>query len=428
MDANARSIPNLAAPPRDDAWVVDRGYARLALIIWGLGYAYTLLLPLMSFRMTWAPPILLAFWILFRRFTYASAVFANVNVGMTLLLGWCMLSAMWSPLPGFAFTQAMSITGISLIALAFSVSAWNPLRFERALMGSSTAILVASLVLALLVPGIGHDSDGLWRGVTYQKNGLGQAAVIGLLIWTYLWAARKIGVGTSLAGIALSVLLLIQTWSSTSLILGFGTFVFILLQLRPPLRSGSRFSPAALVMVALPTVAILVALVASNVDFFAQAVGKDATFTGRTQIWSALFDEIRRHPALGTGFSSYWSEPVYRSSGASYVSQLLGWQIPNGHNGYIDLVNEVGLVGLALFAAFVFLHIRDIGRLAQFDPQAAVLHRTLLLYVLLANLSETGLFHPVATTHVLLVYSSLEVSRRLFERRLRTTLRPRPDA
>lgn len=417
-----------AEPPE---WVEDRRYFLLVTVVWCMGYAYTALPPLLSFRQTWMPLLLVALWIILRRFVFASALLPQLNRGMLLMLLWAALSALWAPDPVFVLTQVLSIVGITLIGVAYSLASWRPLRFEQGLAWATALLLLGSLFAALFFPSVGVQDysrfgpAGPWRGITYQKNGLGQIAAIGLILWAYLWATGRTRAPVTALAVGLTVLLLVKSRSSTSLLLATITCAVLLLWLRPPLRlrGDPVATVAALFVIALPLIGLVALTQSTGVETFAQGLaglfGKDSTFTGRVQIWSALIEQIQLHPWLGVGFNSFWGLELEHRETALEISRKLGWPVPNGHNGYLDLVNELGVVGLLLLLVFLVIHWRALAQLSRFKPELAVLHHCLLLYVLMANVTEAGWFHPITTTHVLAMYSSIEVSRQLFEHRLR---------
>lgn len=435
-DMTSHPSPLSAPPGADSQWVVDRGFLWLGTTVWALGYWFPSLMPLgLGFREMMSPLLIGSVWIIVRRFALASLMLPYINLGSLLILIWIVLSAAWAPAPVFALTQAFSIIGVSMIALAFSLSAWHPERFEIVMIWCTTLMLIASLFASLLIPSIGiHDSSqfelmGAWKGITYQKNGLGQLASVGMILWTYRWAVGRTRSLFAILGVGLSVFMLLKSRSSTSLLLSTLTCLVLLLQVRPVIRFGG-FGPmlAGVLIVALPLVAVSVIAIVGGNDMLAEAFGglfgKDASFSGRTFIWDEVIQQIRSHPLLGTGFSSFWGDELTRSAGAQAIVERLGWSVPNAHNGYLDLFNELGLIGFMCFLWFLFVHIRDLKRLARLHPRFCALHVSLLIYVMLANLSETGWFHPITLTHVLAMYSSLEVSRQLFEERLRTSAAP----
>jgi O-antigen ligase len=151
---------------------------------------------------------------------------------------------------------------------------------------------------------------------------------------------------------------------------------------------------------------------------FGGLFGKDATFSGRTYIWAELLPEIPKHLWFGFGFNSFWPGGV--DGPAAEIIHRLEWNVPNGHNAYLDMINEQGLVGFGLFICFLVEHIRAIRRVGQFDRPRAAMHMSLIVYIILANLTEVGWFHPIMITHVVAMFSSANVSRLLFERRLQT--------
>jgi exopolysaccharide production protein ExoQ len=69
----------------------------------------------------------------------------------------------------------------------------------------------------------------------------------------------------------------------------------------------------------------------------ASALGRDATFTGRTEIWAGLIPEAAQNPVLGVGFGSFWT-----------AEKEAEHRIGEAHNGYLDLRLEQGFVGVVL--------------------------------------------------------------------------------
>lgn len=415
----------------------DSGW--LASVAWILGIAVTFfsgdLLP-MGFRDKWMAPLLIAVVVILGRARLLGVMQRFVNPGMVLVLLWALFSAAWSPRPMFVATQAMSLIGVSLIALGFSLSGWHPDRFARQLAATVSVLLVLSIITAVLFPHIGvHSGTDIsllhsWRGVTFQKNGLGQLSVIGLIVWTYLWAARKVGGIAALLGITLCVFTLMKSRSSASLALALPACLGTLMILRPKIGFGvmARRVFIGLIAILVP-LCIYAAVATSYFAFFGELFGKDGTFSGRTLIWNALITEISTRPWLGTGLNSFWGGV---DAGEIRVQAVAQWDVRNGHNGYIDVVNELGLIGLALFLLFLIYHSMALARLSRISRSHYALHLPLFIYVILANTSESGWFFPVAPTHLIGMYASLEVSRLLlagaFGRQAQARATPAPAA
>ncbi len=73
--------------------------------------------------------------------------------------------------------------------------------------------------------------------------------------------------------------------------------------------------------------------------------GQDmTTLTGRLPLWEILIESIGKSPWIGHGYLAYWDEEQ-----VEYLSRTLKWEIPHGHNMYLDIALDSGLIGLALF-------------------------------------------------------------------------------
>lgn len=75
------------------------------------------------------------------------------------------------------------------------------------------------------------------------------------------------------------------------------------------------------------------------------------TFTGRIPLWEFLISRyLDERPFFGYGFQGFWTpEHILRTSDSQ------GWLIMHAHSGYLNVVLELGYVGLALFSAILLL-------------------------------------------------------------------------
>jgi exopolysaccharide production protein ExoQ len=86
-----------------------------------------------------------------------------------------------------------------------------------------------------------------------------------------------------------------------------------------------------------------------------QILGRDATLTGRTDLWTMLLPVIANRPILGYGYAAFWT-----SLNPEVLSVWMGTgrhQIPVADNGYIDLWLSLGALGIC---AFVYVFARSL--------------------------------------------------------------------
>src|SRR5207237_978175 len=80
----------------------------------------------------------------------------------------------------------------------------------------------------------------------------------------------------------------------------------------------------------------------STVTRFTSALGRDATLTGRTDIWAGLLPDLMRQPIFGYGFSGFWT-----------VTRISEHEIGQAHNGYLEVCLQLGFVGFLLTGMFL---------------------------------------------------------------------------
>ena len=117
--------------------------------------------------------------------------------------------------------------------------------------------------------------------------------------------------------------------------------------------------------------------------------GRDPTLTGRTLLWHEVWELVRERPLLGYGYGAFWAES---SEPASLLWEAIGWAVPTAHNGYLELLLELGVVGLTLFVLSVSTTIFGILARIRLIERALLLSCCAVIsFVLIYNVVESTL-------------------------------------
>lgn len=336
------------------------------------------------------------------------------------LAGWAVASTFWS---GDMLLTARRAIPFALAGLfgVFLAARVRDQRFLALLQIAFLALAVWSAVLALGFPAIGLEASsghgGDWQGVFTQKNACGRAMVFALAA---LFCSGRMTAGR----LGLLFLFSVELWLSGSRgawMLGGAVVAAVLL-----FHVACRFDRPSRVAILGSMILGGVALgLLTTVDFgqLAPLLGRDATLTGRTEIWHQVWLAILHRPLLGYGFSAFWrgSQPP-----SWQVVVALRFILFHAHNGFLEIWLELGVVGLLLFAAgfaraawLLWPELRA-GRFEEAAWPFAVLLLT-LLYDLDENtlLSFNGLFwilYVGALTRIELLAADRREVARLLER------------
>jgi exopolysaccharide production protein ExoQ len=259
-----------------------------------------------------------------------------------------MISVLWSIDPGLTLSQSTAYFFIVLGAIGLvETSDSDELIDLIALMCGLAA--VASVVQFFIAP-----DPILFRGIFSQKNGLGQAMAIGVL--TGLHGAQIKG-GRRFRNICILALCTIVAFMSKSVtsILAIAVFFPLNILGRIYLRGGSfRILSIWLAICCVPIVVFVM-----YSDLISELFGKDATLTGRTILWPYVIDYISKKPLLGWGFYSFWSPRNPATLQIFEALRVNNWYtdfVANAHNGLLELLLEIGLLGTSLF---IFLWLKN---------------------------------------------------------------------
>ena len=168
----------------------------------------------------------------------------------------------------------------------------------------------------------------------------------------------------------------------------------------------ARIAPARAWALALFPVAALILLIAP-VEFL-ELLGRDATLTGRTDIWVILARQVADAPWTGYGYRAFWTVengPVF------WVRQGTSWPVPTAHNGWIETALALGIPGVALMAT-VFLTAlgRALGRL--FSGPETYWALGFIAMLGLVSISESNLMQQNSLSWVLFVATAAKLQER----------------
>ena len=302
------------------------------------------------------------------------------------LVGVAAFSWFWSVSPDQTsrriFALIFTTLGGAVLAARYS---WA--RLAEALGACFAVLAVVSLVTGLFVPSIGRMTDifpGSWRGVWEEKNAFGDNMAMGAAICAAaaLLNPRRAAFWSALA--LLSFLLVLMSTSKTSLIsvvLAGGALALVW---------AVRRGPAAGIAATWAAVAGL-ALIGAVVFFASDAVfgllGKDATLTGRTQIWAAVMRQIAQRPWLGFGYAAIWDETGHWGP-LAWIVHDAGFRPHHSHNAWLEQWLGLGVPGLTAWAC-LFLQTLVANLVALYREKGAYLALPFFVVFSLTSLTES---------------------------------------
>ena len=146
--------------------------------------------------------------------------------------------------------------------------------------------------------------------------------------------------------------------------------------------------------------------------------GKDLSFTGRTDIWAIVVAHVKHQPWIGSGYGAYWIGPLPWAPVYQFILQMQFYP-GSAHSGYLEVLNDLGILGLACLLGYLGLFLRDTLRLLRIDHDQGALMICLFTQQVIANLSETHWFSVLSVDFVVMTFTTVCVARQLLDQRLR---------
>jgi len=341
---------------------------------------------------------------------------AMILIGLLMGLAW--VSGLWSIAPDVTGRRVMALVFTSVFGIYLGARwSWKAFVTLNAVLGFGLAVGSYAVCIGYPVMGVHHGVNaGDWRGLWFEKNALGATMALSVLASVATALARPTQRLRWGLNAALCLGLVIMSRSGTALVtvgLIFGaTAALGLLRRGPILGVLTVFAGGAAAFGA-------VAAQLLEPGVFLTLLGKDATLTGRTDIWAAILRQAAARPWLGFGYAAFWEKT---SAPAAFVRAQTGWLVPSAHNGWLDVLVQLGAIGVLLCAVVLALgYILALARaLDARDGNWALIYLSIFL---ISSCSESLLLARNSLAWTLCIATLTKI---LSERRARPTLEQRP--
>jgi len=319
------------------------------------------------------------------------------NISVVLLIGFMLISVTWSDMPFISFKRW--IRNIIPIVMALIIASEDdPRQALQSVFRRLVYIYIPfSHMLIKYYPHLGRkyglwSGELMWVGVSDQKNGLAFICMftIFFLVWTLIrrWKSRDNPVWyqtyIDIFIIFLSIWLFMGpnqklTYSATSMvalaIALISLFGFLWLKKHNIIIGVKTLTILIVAIIIFGTATVFV----GHLPIFQppEVLNRDATLTGRSEIWAFLVPYAKEKPILGHGFGGFWTSEL-RSTG----------NFP-AHNGYLETILVTGFIGLLFLSIFLIENCRRAQRLMTIDFDWGIFWFCILLIGVTRNITES---------------------------------------
>jgi exopolysaccharide production protein ExoQ len=306
-----------------------------------------------------------------------------------LYVGWNFTSLLWS-VDAMQSIRKLAILGL-MLAGVYGLAA----RFTMEDLIWVAILSITGLVVVAVLAEIAYGTFRPWRhdyrftGTCHPNDQGLQCALLVLLAGFAEFAerdrpwVRRLLMGIGLLGLAMS--------KSRTTLVAFVAAAAIALLLRS--HGMQRWLVATGCIAVLCVGGILSSFItvsAANETASIAAMGRQqhlSSLTGRLPLWKELWKAAEERLVIGHGMGAFWNE-----KNVLKYSKMFGWHIPHAHNAYLDLILQVGLIGLLTHV--IWLIATAAAALARYDRDqrpAELFVVSFMAFELVHSISESKL-------------------------------------
>ncbi len=281
-----------------------------------------------------------------------------------------MLSTFWSTSPSDTAIRGFTLLASSLLGYYLAIR-FPPRLLIRVVAMAGVLVAIVSYLLIFGMPSAGRHTDGdwsgTWRGAYLHKNALGggMAFYCSFMI-LILMTGRQAERALVILGLLICAGLLIGARSATGQI-AFVVGIAAVIALRTTVIHLRPYVLAGLVVLTPLLLLPLFALDGNTLENFVDGIGKDASFSGRVPLWLSTWPFVQAKLWLGYGYEAFW---VDTQTAVRIIALRIFYRPFYSHNGILELMLSLGLVGLVIFAGLLLRFIWRLTQLLWREPRS----------------------------------------------------------
>ena len=270
---------------------------------------------------------------------------------LILMVALAAASIMWSISPDVTARRVMALIFTTLGGVALAAR-WRWSSLTEIFAVAMAIMMVGSFLLGAFAPEMGRMQEifpGAWRGLWLEKNSLGEymgLATIFMIAAAILTPKRR-RIWLALAAMAAGLVLLSTSKTGlVVLILALASMIFVGL-----VKAGRiRAIIGTWITVVIVCTALLIVVTRSELLF--ELLGKDATLTGRTEIWSGIIRQVAERPWTGFGYGAAWND-TSPSGPQAWIAYQAKFTAAHAHSGWLEVYLALGIPGVILLGAWM---------------------------------------------------------------------------
>lgn len=305
------------------------------------------------------------------------------------LMGMVLLSCIWADV-GVVECLRRGVMVDLTILLAFYISSRYTQQEQLSLLYSVGIIAVVSCyVVAMIAPDYNHGFDGEWKGIFGHKNDLAIYLPFAVTPALFLKPRKPSRFFIKFAIIALSLVLLVLSQSRSGWITCTAFLAYLAISKLIPKGKSRKIILSKMVLIT--GVVLVGVLIYENLGAVAVFLGKDPNLSNRTDIWAAILPSIFNRPWLGYGYGGFWQGLEGNSADVIFI---IGTWLGHAHDGYLQIVLQLGLVGLALTLAITFSGFKSALKLhSSTEAKYYLWYTGALVMLMVGSIDESFLLH-----------------------------------
>jgi O-antigen ligase len=275
-----------------------------------------------------------------------------------LFVVWAMLSALWARDPDLVWAGEFWQLPVALAIFAVLIGSFPSRRWVVWLAAAFVAGATLSVLIGLVSDGLNPSGDALasaaeaegrLQGANGDPNYLAAGCVPALAL-----AAALIGITRNAMvkwGLTAVMAVLVAGLAASE---SRGGFLAAIVAVAVAVVVNKRHRAKVIAVIAV--VASLTAMYfAAYPNTFERVTQVDGGGNGRTDLWFFATEMTKDHPLAGTGLNNYplVAKDYVHEPGARDFSFLITETPHVAHSVYLQLLAELGVIGLALFLVFV---------------------------------------------------------------------------